>query len=99
MNPRPVRPPVVAVLLLERTRLVGMVLQEGVSLAVAGLVIGVTLALGLSATAAALTAARPAEPMVYGAVALLVVMVAGLASAIPARWATGVDPVTSLKAE
>jgi putative ABC transport system permease protein len=64
-----------------------------------GLAIGGTLALGLAATAAALTAARPAEPMVYGAVALLVVMVAGVASAIPARWATGVDPVTALKAE
>ncbi len=64
-----------------------------------GLVIGVVLALGLTATAAAVTAARPADPMVYGAVAVLVVLVAGLASALPARWATAVDPVTALKAE
>jgi predicted permease len=83
----------------EPTRLVGMVLREGVGLAVVGLVIGGALALVLAATAAAVTSARPAEPMVYGAVAVLVVMVAGLASAIPARWATGVDAVTALKAE
>jgi len=83
----------------EPARLIGMVLREGVGLAVVGLVVGAVLALALTATAAAVTAARPADPVVYGAVAILVVLVAGLASALPARWATTVDPVTALKAE
>ena len=83
----------------EPARLIGMVLREGVGLAVVGLVVGAVLALALTATAAAVTAARPADPTVYVAVAVLVVLVAGLASALPARWATTVDPVTALKAE
>lgn len=83
----------------EPTRLVGMVLREGVGLAVVGLAIGAGSALGLAATSATVTAARPAEPIVYGAVGALIVLVAGLASAIPAHWATAVDPVTALKAE
>jgi putative ABC transport system permease protein len=83
----------------EPTRLVGMVLGEGLGLAVVGLTIGAALAFGLTTAAAPLFAAQPADPPVYGVVAVLIVLVAGLASAIPARWATSVDPVTALKAE
>jgi putative ABC transport system permease protein len=83
----------------EPTRLVRMVLRDGVSLAVAGLIMGLVLAMVLAASATLFTNTGRADPLVYGMVAVLVVVVACLASALPAHWATTVDPVTALKAE
>jgi len=42
---------------------------------------------------------RPADPVVFAAVLLTLVLVAAVALAVPAKRALGVDPVTSLKSE
>ena len=77
-----------------------LVLGEGVALAAAGIAIGLGGALGLArAIESQLYDVTPADPLTLGGVAALVGLVAFAASAIPARRASRVDPVTALRAQ
>jgi ABC-type antimicrobial peptide transport system permease subunit len=81
-----------------------MVVRQGTLQVVAGLIAG----LGLTFLAARLAGAalqqalfnvNPADPVVYLIVAVLVVVVALVATFVPARRATRVDPIIAMRAE
>jgi putative ABC transport system permease protein len=76
----------------------GMMVGRGARLALTGVVIGV---IGSSAVTRALGdllfGVSPTDPLTFGGVAILLIVVAILASYIPARRAMKVDPVTALK--
>ena len=65
-----------------------------------GLVVGVAGSAALTRLLAGmLYDVRPLDPVVLGGVAMLLAVVALLASYFPARRATKIDPVTALRAE
>jgi putative ABC transport system permease protein len=79
---------------------VRLVLREGLGLAAVGLVFGLLGGLAVSRLLGSLLyETSPADPVAYGAVALLLGGVAFLAAALPARRAARVDPVAALKCE
>jgi putative ABC transport system permease protein len=77
-----------------------MVLRRGIGLAVAGSAIGIA---GAAATSRLLSAmlfeVSPLDPASFGTVPLIVILVAFLATFVPARRATRVDPLTALRFE
>ena len=81
-------------------RLTWFVLREGLSLTVAGLALGITIALsGANLLAPLLYDVDPSEPAVYAAVTACLLGVALLASARPG-WSIGrTDPARALRAE
>jgi ABC-type antimicrobial peptide transport system permease subunit len=85
----------------QRHRVLGLVLWEGMVLTLPGLVAGVVAAMaGARLVSSKLNLPLSlAEPAVFGLVALALVLVALLASFVPARRATKVDPMTALRAE
>jgi predicted permease len=81
-----------------RARLFGLVLAQGMAPVVVGLVGGVTLALGVGyAIRGLLFELRPAEPLVFAGVAVLLFMVGLLACFIPARRAAATNVVSALR--
>lgn len=81
-------------------QLLGLVFQQGMLLAGAGVAIGALAALGVSRFATTLLyGVRATDPLTYGLVASLVLVAAAAACLIPARRATRVDPMTSLRGE
>jgi putative ABC transport system permease protein len=81
-------------------RLCGLVLAQGLGLALAGVTIGCVLALGATqAIAGMLFDTSPTDPAIYISLAALLMTVAALACYVPARRALGVDPMTALRAE
>ncbi|HEY9227242.1 MAG TPA: FtsX-like permease family protein, partial [Gemmatimonadaceae bacterium] len=64
--------------------------------AVAGIVVG---ALGSRLLSAMLFGMNPLDPIAYGGVVALLVLVAIAACYVPARRATRVDPLVALKAD
>jgi len=77
-----------------------LVVREGMALAVIGMVAGVVTAVGLTRLLASmLYGVRPADPSTLVAVALSLGIVAFLASYVPARRATQVDPMMALRCE
>jgi predicted permease len=78
----------------------GLVLKQGVTLALAGLALGLA---GAAAAARLLTSflydVTPGDPVTYLGVAGLLLGVAIAASYFPARRATRVDPLTALRGE
>jgi putative ABC transport system permease protein len=79
----------------------GLVLWEGLVLTLPGLVAGMVAAIaGARLVSSKLNLPLSlAEPAVFGLVALALILVALLASFVPARRATKVDPMTALRAE
>ena len=78
----------------------GSVLGSGLRLAVAGILVGLLAALVLGRFLKSLLfEVSAADPVTFAAVPLLVVVVAGLASWLPARRATRVDPAEVLRVE
>jgi putative ABC transport system permease protein len=78
--------------------LVRLVSGEAMRLALAGLALGLLLALPSAALARAeLVGISPFDPIAFGAVAGLLAIVALAASASPARRAARVDPMTVLR--
>jgi predicted permease len=76
------------------------VLREGIVLALAGIAIGLAGAfLAARALSAFLFGVGATDPVTFSGVALLMLIVASLASYIPSRRALKVDPVVALRAE
>jgi predicted permease len=77
-----------------------MVIAEGIAPALAGMVIGVAAAMLLARVLAAqLYGVGALDPLTFGAVALLLVVVALLAAFAPARRAARVQPMSVLRSE
>jgi len=77
-----------------------MVVKQGMAMALAGVLIGVAAALGLTRLMASLLyGVTPRDPLAMISVALLLVGVAFAATYIPARRASRVDAVVSLRYE
>jgi predicted permease len=82
----------------QRSDALRMVLRHGLRLALLGTAIGIPIALGVSySLGSALYQVSPADPTALAGTALLLVAVALLASYIPARRATKVDPMVALR--
>jgi putative ABC transport system permease protein len=83
-----------------RTQIVWGVLGFGVRLAGAGLALGVAGALAATRLLASLLyGVRPTDAITFAAVSLLLLLVAMVASYLPARRATRVDPIVALRYE
>ena len=85
----------------QRHKVLGLVLRKGMAMTIPGLIVGVAAAIA----GARLVSSKMnlpldfAEPVVFGLASLVLLAVALLASFMPARRATKVDPVTSLRSE
>jgi len=78
----------------------GVVIRQGMLWTLAGLAIGAAAALGAARFASGLlVGVSAADPLVFAGAALFLAAVALLASYIPARSATQVDPTISLRGE
>jgi putative ABC transport system permease protein len=83
-----------------RPNILLMVLREGVVLVAAGLGIGLTIALAAAnAIKALLLNVSARDPLTFAVVPLLLAGVALLATYVPARRATRVDPLVALRYE
>lgn len=84
----------------QRSAVLGMVVGEGLRLTLLGLAVGLAAAAALTRLMASLLySVRPSDPETFLCVSLLLVAVAALASYIPARRATRVDPIVALRHE
>jgi putative ABC transport system permease protein len=83
-----------------RMDVLGMVLREGIKLAILGVVIGVIAGLGLMRLLENLLfGVSPSDPATFAAVAILLTSVAMAACYVPARRAMKVDPIVALRYE
>jgi ABC-type antimicrobial peptide transport system permease subunit len=88
----------------DRGRILGMVLRQGSRQVTLGILLGLGLALGLAsaardAIANILVGVSPHDPLTFAAVLAMVAFVSLLATLVPARRATRVDPLIALRAE
>jgi putative ABC transport system permease protein len=78
----------------------GMILRQGATLIAGGLIAGTLAALALTSLMKSLLfGISPADPLTFAGVAALLVVVALAATYVPARRATLVDPVNTLRYE
>jgi predicted permease len=83
-----------------RGNVLSLVLRQGLSTTVIGLVLGVGGALALTRLASSLLfEVKPTDPFTFAAVAGVVTLVALFACVVPARRATKVDPIVALREE
>jgi putative ABC transport system permease protein len=84
----------------DRLQVLTMVLKQGLSLAAGGIVIGMIAAFALTRLMQSLLyQVRPSDPMTFAVVSLTLVVVALIASALPAYRATRVSPLIALRTE
>jgi predicted permease len=84
----------------EPRNVLGMVLHQGLGLAIAGAAVGLVCALIVSHLMAGLLyGVRPTDPLTFAGVVLLLIGVALFACYIPARRAVRVDPLVALRRE
>jgi ABC-type antimicrobial peptide transport system permease subunit len=82
------------------TDVLHLVLRQGLRLVALGVVIGATASLALTRTIAALLfGVRPLDPPTFALVALVIAAVSVAACYVPARRATGTDPLAALRHE
>ncbi len=81
-------------------RVLGMVLRQGLTLAAVGVAIGLLATLGLSSVLGdLLNGVNPRDPAAYASATAVLFVVTLLATYIPARRASQVDPQSALRAE
>lgn len=84
----------------QRGDVMGLVVKQGMVLAGAGIGVGLIGAFGVTRVVASLLiGVSPQDPLSFLAVSAFLASVALVASALPARRATGVDPIISLRAD
>ena len=88
----------------EQGRILAMVLRQGATQLAIGLALGLGVAaligvFGGSGIRRQLFNTNPTDPLTYAAVAALLALVSFLATLVPARRATRVDPMTALRTE
>jgi putative ABC transport system permease protein len=84
----------------QRDRVVRLVIGQGLTLTLVGIVLGMVGAYALTRLIATLLfGVAPADPVTFAAVAVVFVLVAVLASYLPARRAAAVDPIIAMRAE
>ena len=83
----------------DRQRVMRMVLVQGMTVVAAGLVLGLLAAFGLTRLVASLLFVSPADPLVFGGMALALAAVGAVANLFPALRATAVDPPVALRWE
>ncbi len=90
----------------DKQKILGLVMRQGLILVTYGLSAGLLLALALTRVLTSsifpipiLNGVSATDPLTFGSIALLLIVVALLACYIPARRATKVDPMVSLRCE
>jgi len=84
----------------QRSSVLGMILADGISLAIAGVAIGVVVALAVAPLVRSLlNGVSPRDPLTLVATSLLLLTATFFASWIPAHRATRVDPNAALRCE
>jgi putative ABC transport system permease protein len=79
---------------------VGMIMRQGLTLVLIGAAVGIGSALAVSQLLrGVLYGSRVVDPVTFVGVPLLLIGVAALASWLPARRASGVDPLEALRQE
>ena len=87
-----------------RDDVVWMILKEALLLVLAGVVVGVPVALGVTRLAGSqisglLFGVKATDPITIGTAALVLIPVASIAAYLPARRASRVDPMVALRSE
>jgi ABC-type antimicrobial peptide transport system permease subunit len=84
----------------QRGDVLGLVVRQGMTLASIGIVVGVVGAFGVTRVVKSLLiGVSPTDPVSFVGVAVFLSVVALVASVIPARRATTVDPIVALRME
>jgi len=84
----------------DRRRVLGMILRQGVTLAIAGIAMGVVGAFALTRVMETLLyQVKPNDPVTFASVSLALIVVAAIASYLPALRATRVSQVKALRME
>jgi ABC-type antimicrobial peptide transport system permease subunit len=84
----------------QRSAILALILRQGVIMAIIGLVVGLIAAyIGGHYIANEIYGISPTDPATYAGVSLLLLLIAVIASLIPASRASRVDPLKSLREE
>jgi putative ABC transport system permease protein len=84
----------------QRADVLRLVVRQGVTLAMIGVLVGVAGAFGITRVIASLLYnVTPTDPISFGGVAIFLTVIAFLASYLPARRAMTVDPIVALRNE
>ena len=84
----------------QRSDVLRLIVGEGARMAAVGVLLGITASLAITRLMSTLLfGITPTDPLTFASVALLLCLVAGIASYMPARRATRVDPLVALRYE